>query len=141
MGKNEYMNCRKVKAVITYHTPHKTKEPELYFHHLLMLYLRWREETDLLGSDQTYTSKFYDSEVQKIIEQNRAIFDADAITEALESVKNNPGKNIHSYDSINDQENADLQDELPNDQNPKKYSMNNNLQILTLHNQMNLPWE
>ena len=38
MNKNEYMKCRKVKAVIRYHTPNKTKEPELYFHHLLMLY-------------------------------------------------------------------------------------------------------
>ena len=122
MGKNEHMKCRKLKAVIRYHTPNKRKEPELYFHHLLMLYLPWREETELLGSDQTYTSKFYDSEVQKIIEQNRAIFepDADAITEALESVKNNPGKNIHSYDFINDQENADLQDELQNDQEPNE---------------------
>ena len=88
----------------------------------MILYLPWREETELLDSDQTYTSKFYDSEVQKIIEKNRAIFepDADVITEALESVKNNPGKNIHSYDSINDQENADIQDELPNVQDPNE---------------------
>ena len=85
MGKIEYMKCRKVKAVIRYHTPNKTKKTELHFYHLLILYLPWREETELLGSDQTYTSKFYDSEVQKIIEQNRAIFepDADAITEVL----------------------------------------------------------
>ena len=31
MNKNEYMKCRKVKAVLRYHTPNKTKEPELYF--------------------------------------------------------------------------------------------------------------
>ena len=122
IGRNEYMKCRKVNAVIRYHTPNKRKEPELYFHHLLMLYLPWRDETELLGSDQTCASKFYDSEVQNIIEQNRAIFepDADAINEAFEYVKNNPGKNIHSYDSINDQENADLQEELPNDQDPNE---------------------
>ena len=35
-------------------------------------------------------------------------------------MKNNLGKNIHSYDSINDQENADVQDELPNDQDPNE---------------------
>ena len=122
IGRNEYMKCRKVNAVIRYHTPNKRKEPELYFHHLLMLYLPWRDETELLGSDQTYASKFYDSEAQNIIEQNRAIFepDADAINEAFEYVKNNSGKNIHSYDSINDQENADLQEELPNDQDPNE---------------------
>ncbi len=31
LNKNEYMKCRKVQAVIRYHTPNKTKEPELYF--------------------------------------------------------------------------------------------------------------
>ena len=31
---NEIMKCRKVKAVIRYHTPNKTKEPEKFFHHL-----------------------------------------------------------------------------------------------------------
>ncbi len=98
------MKCRKVQAVIGYHTPNKTKEPELYFHHLLMLYLPWREESKLLSSDQTYTSKFNEPQAQTIIEQNRAMFepDADAITKALEAMRNNPDKNVHSYDSIND---------------------------------------
>ena len=53
MNKNEYMKCRKVQAVIRYHIPNKRKEPELYFHHLLMLYFPWRNETELLSSDQT----------------------------------------------------------------------------------------
>ena len=117
MNKNEYMKCRKVQAVIRYHRPNKTKQPELYFHHLLMLYLPWRNETELLSSDQTYTSKFYEPGVEVIVEENKASFepDADAITEALESMRNNPGKNAHSFDCMNDQENSDLQDELPND--------------------------
>ena len=34
----EKLKCRKVKAVIRYHTPNKTNEPGRYFHHLLMLY-------------------------------------------------------------------------------------------------------
>lgn len=38
MNSNETMKCRKVKAVIRYHRPNKRKEPELFFHHLLMLY-------------------------------------------------------------------------------------------------------
>ena len=33
MNTKEKMKCRKVKAVIRYHTPNKTKEPECYFHH------------------------------------------------------------------------------------------------------------
>ena len=71
-----------------YHTPNKSKEPELYFHHLLMLYFPWRDEKDLLSSDQIYASKFYEPDIQAIVEQNRAIFepDADAITEALEEM-------------------------------------------------------
>ena len=79
-----------------------------------MLYFPWRNETELLSSDQTYTSKFYETDVQPIVEEYRALFepDADAITEALESMRNTPGKNVHSFDCINDQENSDLQDEL-----------------------------
>ena len=122
LNKNEYMKCRKVQAVIRYHTPNKTKEPELDFHHLLMLYLPWRAESELLSSDQTYTSKFYEPQVQTIVEQNRAMFepDADGITEALEAMRNNPVKNAHSFDCMNDQENSDVQDELPHDSDPKE---------------------
>merc|ERR1711973_154381 len=83
---NEVMKCRKVMAVIRYHTPSKRKEPELFFHHLLMLYYPWRDETTLLGRDQTYASKFYEPDVQAVVQQNREQFepDADAVTEALE---------------------------------------------------------
>ena len=37
LNNKEIMKCRKIKAVIRYHTPNKTKDPEKYFHHLLML--------------------------------------------------------------------------------------------------------
>ena len=120
MNRNECTKCRKVRVVIRYHTPKKKKEPELYFHHLLILYFPWRDENDLLGSDQTYASKFYEPNVQTTIEQNREMFepDADAITEALEAMKNSHGNAIHSFDVINDQENSDLQDEEPSISNP-----------------------
>ncbi len=116
---NEYMKCRKVRAVLRYHTPNKRKEPEHYFHHLLMLYYPWRDEGNLKASDQTYTTKFYEPSIQDIIECNRATFepDSDAITEALE-VMNSTQRNIHSYDSINDQENADLLNEVQDDSFP-----------------------
>ena len=47
--------------------------------------------------------------VQTIVEQNRSMFepDTDAVAEALETLRNNGI--IHSYDSINDQENDDIQ--------------------------------
>ncbi|XP_044169485.1 uncharacterized protein LOC114973474 [Acropora millepora] len=116
MNTKEKMKCRKVKAVIRYHTPNKTKEPERYFHHLLMLYYPWRNESDLMATDQSYASKFNEPNVQEVVELNRSVFepDADTVTEALENLRNNQGNIIHSYDPINDQENSDLQIETQN---------------------------
>ena len=65
LNAKEVIKCRKIKAVIRYHTPNKRKEPEKYFHHLLMLCFPWRDEQELLGQDQTYISKFYEPDVQK----------------------------------------------------------------------------
>ena len=65
VNSTEIMKCRKIKAVIRYHTPNKRKEPEKYFHHLLMLYFPWRNEQELFGEDQTYISKFYEADVQR----------------------------------------------------------------------------
>ena len=48
MNGKEIMKCRRlVKDVIRYHTPKKTKEPDRYFHHLLMLYYPWGQETGI----------------------------------------------------------------------------------------------
>jgi hypothetical protein len=113
----ETMKCRKVKAVIRYHTPNKRKEPEKYFHHLLMLYFPWRNEQELLGQHQTYISKFYETDVQAIVQHNKEIFepDGDAINEALENLRNFDGVPAQSYDPLNDQENEDLRQGLSDD--------------------------
>ena len=109
VNSKEIMKCRKIKAVIRYHTPNKRKEPEKYFHHLLMLYFSWRNEQELFGEDQTYISKFYEPEVQEVVQRNKEIFepDGDGINEALENLRNF-GVPTHCYDPINDQENEDL---------------------------------
>ena len=60
MTKKETMKCRKVKAVIRFHKPSKTTDPEKYFHHVLMLYFPWLEESDLIGPESTYASKLHD---------------------------------------------------------------------------------
>ena len=75
-----------------------------------MLHLPWRNENNLLGPDQTYALKFYEPEVQAIVKQNRQKFepDGDALNEGLGFLRNNQGNIIHSYDSLNDQENADF---------------------------------
>ena len=107
LNAKEVMKCRKIKAVIRYHTPNKQKEPEKYFHDLLMLYFPWRDEQELLGQDQTYISKLYEPDVQKTVQRNKDIFepDGDGINDALESLRNFDGVPVHSYDLINDQEN------------------------------------
>ena len=59
VNSREIMKCRKIKAVIRYHTPNKRKEPGKYFHHLLMLYFPWRKEQEFFGEDlarHTYLS-------------------------------------------------------------------------------------
>ena len=63
-----------------------------------------------------YKSKFYEPNVQEIVELNRTVFepDADTVTEALENLRNNQGNTIHSFDPISDQENSDLQIETQN---------------------------
>lgn len=100
-----------------------------------MLYYPWRDESNLLGSDHTYVSKFNEPGVQDIVEHNRASFepDSEAVTEALEWLRNNHGTVIHLYDAINDQENAEVQlefqdessaDEIFNEQVPSQLAAN-----------------
>ena len=116
LNTNEYMKRRQTKAVVRYHRPNRQREPEAYFHHLLMLYYPWRDENSLMAEDQTYTTKFYEPEIQAVVEHNKAIFepDADAVDEAFESVRANAG-NIRSFDALNDQENADMHGEMEHD--------------------------
>ena len=65
-----------------------------------------------MASNHTYASKVYDTDVQAVVEHNRAIFepDSDAISVAFEVLKSNQGNTFNSHDSINGQENAEPQD-------------------------------
>ena len=72
MRTKETMKCRKVKAVIRFHKPSKTTEPEKYAQHLLMLYFPWRKESDLTGNDNTYLSKFESQDVKEIVQRNQS---------------------------------------------------------------------
>ena len=56
MTRRETMRHRKVRAIIRYHIPKKTVEPEKYFHHVLILYLPWRVESELIGHEGTFAS-------------------------------------------------------------------------------------
>ena len=79
-----------------------------------MLYYPWREESSLLGRDNSYASKLNEPGVQDIVECNRQIFepDSEAVAEALEQLRNSENRVIHSYDPINDQENDDIQSDM-----------------------------
>ena len=109
-NEQETMKCRKIKAVIRFHTPSKAKEPEKFYHHLLMLYFPWRKESDLLGDDQLYSTKFQEPDVFSKLETNRRTFEpnAEAIDTALQMVRESRVRDLRSYDPINDQENDDL---------------------------------
>ena len=50
-----------------------------------MLYYPWSNESELMAADQSYTSTFYEPNVQEVVESNRSVFepDADPVTEAL----------------------------------------------------------
>lgn len=95
-----------------------------------MLFFPWRDEVpDLTGTDQTYASKFFENDVQRILNINRAKSEqyADAVSEALELLRTNELGNLQSYDSSNDQENADLEIDVPFDesfheQDPKHFA-------------------
>lgn len=86
---------------------------------MLQLYYPRRDESKLLHSDGSYASKYYEPDIQTIVDHNRSVFepDCEAVTEAFESVRNNQGI-IHSYDSMNDQENDDMHIEVQGDENP-----------------------
>ena len=111
MSRNEIMKCRKVRDVIRFHTPNKTTEPEKYFHNLLMLYLPWRKESDLIGEGNTYSSKFDSPPVKLIVQLNQQRFEpfAEAVDEALEFVRNNPQYTVYCerFDAFNEQENSE----------------------------------
>ena len=110
----ETMKCHKIKAVMRFHIPSKPKEPEKFYHHLLMLYFPWRKETDLLGDDQLYSTKFQEHKVFSKVETNRRTFEpnAEAIDTALQMIREDRVRDFQSYDPINDQENEDLTTEV-----------------------------
>ena len=92
----------------------------------LCYFFPWHDEQELLGQDQTYISKFYDTEVQAIVQHNKEIFepDGDGINEALENLRNFDGVPAQSYDPLNDQGNEDLRQDLPPDDSDETDSFN-----------------
>ena len=98
MTKKETMKCRKVRAVLTFHTPSKTTESEKYRHHLLMLCCPWCQESDLLGHDNKYSTKLEESSVRLIVQRNQSAFEpfSEAVDEAIQFINSNPQYSIYA---------------------------------------------
>ena len=58
MNTKEKVKCRKLKA----------SQWISYFHQLLMFYYAWRNKSELMAAHQSYTSKFYEPNVQEVVE-------------------------------------------------------------------------
>ena len=123
------MKCRKVKAVIRYHTPNKKKSLKNFFITSLCCTSRGVMSGSSLVKDQTYISKFYEPDVQTIVQGNKEMFEphGDAINEALESLRNFDGIPTRSFDPINDQENEDIRQRFPDDSDDEVESYNESL--------------
>ena len=134
VNRNEVMKCRKVKAVIRFHTPNRTKEPEKFYHHLLMLYLPWRKETELAGSDQSFAAKYFESSVKTVVDSNRKKFEpnAEAISVALQAFSENPVRHVFSYDALNDQENDDFTSQVRDSEDDDQFDQHSDEQLLTV---------
>ena len=118
MTKKETMKCRKVKAVIRFHKPRKATDPEKYFHHVLMLYFPWREESDLIGPNGTYASKLHDPLMRQTVNRNQTSFEpyGEAVEEALEYIQDNLQYSLYGerFDAFAEQENCEIHEELLN---------------------------
>ena len=116
MTKKATMNFRKLKPVIRFHKPNKTTDPEKYFHHVLMLYFPWREESDLIGPEGTYASKLDDPLVRQTVNRNQTSFEpyGEAVEEALEYIQDNPQYSLYGerFDAFAEQENCEIREEL-----------------------------
>ena len=122
------MKCRKVKAVIRFYKPNKTTDPEKYFHHLLILYFPWREESDLIGPEGTYASKLHDPLVRQTVNRNQTSFEpyGEAVEEALEYIQDNPQYSLYGerFDAFSEQENCEIREELLNPTSDNHSHMN-----------------
>ena len=93
-----------------YHAPNQHTHPEEYSHHLLFMYLPFRNE-NALKLNNNYAEKLNSSNVLEIINVNRIKVEPYAllVENALERLSTNQNANI---DSFGQQENDEINDTL-----------------------------
>ncbi|XP_057316777.1 uncharacterized protein LOC130657796 [Hydractinia symbiolongicarpus] len=111
MSSNEKFKCRKVKQVLRLYTPNKHKYPELYAHHLLMVYYPFRNECDLKSASGCYVEKLNEPGVLSIINEHKQTFEpfSDLIDTALSNLRTDL---LTNQDAFTAHENDEVQDEM-----------------------------
>ena len=71
---SEKMKLRRVKKVLRFYQPNKLKDPEGYAHHLLMLYLPYRNEEDLM-TNNSHIETLSNPEIKELVDNNRKLFE------------------------------------------------------------------
>ena len=81
-----------------------------------MLYFPWRDESERIGFQGTYASKFSDAYVKRIVHITETQSEpyAETVEEAVEFVQNNPHYDVFGdrFDAFAEQENAVTMQEL-----------------------------
>ncbi|XP_030849505.1 uncharacterized protein LOC105444942 [Strongylocentrotus purpuratus] len=112
--KKGYMKKRNKPCIVRYHKFSENQEEERYCHHMLMLYLPWRnEETDLKNNHLTYADHYHTISDQ--IESKRSALESftEIIENALERHEEE-GPPVHAWDTLDtgtQQENAEVNEE------------------------------
>ena len=86
MYSKEKLKCRKVPAILRFHSPNKDKDFELYVHHLLFLFYPFRSEIEMkIGEPLSYTNKLAQPGVLEIVNNNKTRIEPfdDIVNEAL----------------------------------------------------------
>jgi len=113
MTSKQSLKLRKTKCVLRCHVPNKLTRPEEYAHHLLFMFLPFRSENELKGTESgLYTEKLLEPGIIDIINRNKLInepfgeFVEDAFLHFSE-------QNANGLDPAGEQENEFVRDKLP----------------------------
>ena len=72
MSSKEKLKRRNKKRIVRYHSPNPVNRAEEYAHHLLMLFLPFRKESDLLSEvEKSYATKLNNPDILAIVNTNK----------------------------------------------------------------------
>ena len=103
-----FMNLRKKPAIVRTHNVKKGKDSELYYYKHLLLYLHWRNESELLGPFKTFEESFSHNKKQIKHWFEKYQPNASELESAIDTALDNEGfipENMTSV--IDEQENGD----------------------------------